>query len=73
MWKPSGKGVPVRHHENHQPLPDRKRRFLGGTCGTAFHLPALRRTSGESGTRPEVRAVGEPHTSSAAATAVFTW
>ncbi|MFH9423679.1 endo-beta-N-acetylglucosaminidase [Streptomyces sp. NPDC017529] len=76
-WKPSdktaAKGVPVRHYEVHQVLPDGKRRFLGGTCGTAYYLPALRRTPGEPGTRLEVRAVGEPYTASAAATAVFTW
>ncbi|MEV5596940.1 endo-beta-N-acetylglucosaminidase [Streptomyces sp. NPDC052496] len=72
-WRPSAKGGPVRHYELHQALPGGKRRFLGGTCGTAFHLPALRRTSGEPGTRLEVRAVGEPYTSSPAAAAVFTW
>ncbi|MFH8346180.1 endo-beta-N-acetylglucosaminidase [Streptomyces sp. NPDC018045] len=72
-WKPSVKGVPVRHHEVHQVLPGGQRRFLGGTCGTAFYVPALRRTSGEPGTRLEVRAVGELHTSSAATATVFTW
>ncbi|MEU7150691.1 endo-beta-N-acetylglucosaminidase [Streptomyces sp. NPDC045456] len=72
-WQPSAKGVPVRHYEVDQTLPDGKRRFLGGTCGTAFYLPALRRTDGEPGTRLEVRAVGELYGSSAAATAVFTW
>ncbi|WP_234440520.1 endo-beta-N-acetylglucosaminidase [Streptomyces rimosus] len=76
-WQPSGKakskGTPVRHYEVHQLLPDGKRRFLGGTCESAFHLPALRRTPGEPETRLEVRAVGELHTSSAAAAAAFTW
>ncbi|WP_078623891.1 endo-beta-N-acetylglucosaminidase [Streptomyces monomycini] len=72
-WKPSAKAAPVRHYEVHQILPDGKRRFLGGTCGTACYLPALRRTSGEPGTRLEVRAVGELYASSAAAAAVFTW
>ncbi|MEU5587428.1 endo-beta-N-acetylglucosaminidase [Streptomyces chrestomyceticus] len=76
-WKPSAKAkagpVPVRHYEVHQILPDGQRRFLGGTCGTAFYLPALRRTSGEPRTRLEVRAVGELYTASAAAAAVFTW
>ncbi|MFH8749010.1 hypothetical protein ACH4GK_11100 [Streptomyces rimosus] len=71
--KPPAKRTPVRHYEFHPPLPDGKRRFLGGTCETAFFLPAPRCTSGEPRTRLEVRAVGEPHTASAAAASVFTW
>lgn len=55
---------PVRHHELHRVLPDGSRRFLGGTCGTAFHVPALRRENGEPAVRFEVRAVGELYTAS---------
>ncbi len=71
--KPPAKRTPVRHYEFHPLLPDGKRRFLGGTCETAFFLPAPRRTSGEPGTRLDVRAAGEPHTASASAASVFTW
>ncbi|MEU7260862.1 hypothetical protein AB0B21_34415 [Streptomyces rimosus] len=71
--KPPAERTPVRHYEIHPPLPDGKRRFLGGTCETAFFLPAPRRTSGGPGTRLDGRAAGEPHTASAAAASVFTW
>ncbi|MFC5034370.1 endo-beta-N-acetylglucosaminidase [Streptomyces sp. So13.3] len=64
---------PVRHYEVHQVLPGGGRRFLGGTPGTAYYLPALRRTAGEAVTRLEVRAVGELFTSSAPSSAAFTW
>ncbi|KUJ69044.1 endo-beta-N-acetylglucosaminidase [Streptomyces albus subsp. albus] len=63
----------VRHYELWQPLPGGDRRFLGGTCGTAYFVPALRRTGGESATRLEVRAVDELYASSAPAALSVTW
>ncbi|KOT59848.1 hypothetical protein [Streptomyces rimosus] len=71
--KPPAERTPVRHYEIHPPLPDGKRRYLGGTCEAAFFLPAPRRTPGGPGTRLDGRAAGEPHTASASAASVFTW
>ncbi|MFE5735611.1 endo-beta-N-acetylglucosaminidase [Streptomyces celluloflavus] len=50
---------PVRHYELHRVLPDGGRRFLGGTCGAAFHVPGLSRERGEPALVLEVRAVDE--------------
>ncbi|MEV5505567.1 endo-beta-N-acetylglucosaminidase [Streptomyces orinoci] len=50
---------PVRHYELRQSLPGGGFRFLGGTCGHAYYVPALRRTSGEAVSRLEVRALDE--------------
>ncbi|MFF4952098.1 endo-beta-N-acetylglucosaminidase [Streptomyces chattanoogensis] len=64
---------PVRHYELHRLLPDGGRRFLGGTCGTAFYLPGLRREPGEKALRLEVRAISELFTRSDPAGTVFPW
>ncbi|RSS81461.1 hypothetical protein [Streptomyces sp. WAC06614] len=53
---------PVRHYELHRVLGDGGRRFLGGTCGTAFHVPGLARDGQEPAAVLEVRAVGELYT-----------
>ncbi|WP_431046634.1 endo-beta-N-acetylglucosaminidase [Streptomyces sp. P1-3] len=63
----------LRHYELCQVLPGGGRRFLGGTCGTAFYVPALRRTRGEAVTRIEVRAVDELFVPSAPSVATYTW
>ncbi|MFF7728963.1 endo-beta-N-acetylglucosaminidase [Streptomyces sp. NPDC008001] len=64
---------PVRQYELHQVLPGGRFRFLGGTCGHAYYVPALRRTDGEAATRIEVRAVDELYTASAPASLAFPW
>lgn len=66
-------GRAVRHYELHRVLPDGRRLFLGGTCGTAFHLPSVSRAAGERAARFELRAVGELYTSSGPAPATYTW
>lgn len=63
----------VRHYELHQALPGGGFRFLGGTCGHAYYVPALRRTDGEAATRIDVRAVDELYTASAAASVTHRW
>ncbi|MEU5418041.1 endo-beta-N-acetylglucosaminidase [Streptomyces sp. NPDC020667] len=65
--------APVRHYELHQVLPGGGRRFLGGTCGHAYYVAALRRTATEAATRVEVRAVDELYASSAPASVTFRW
>ncbi|MFI9723411.1 endo-beta-N-acetylglucosaminidase [Streptomyces sp. NPDC052396] len=50
---------PVRHYELRQSLPGGGFRFLGGTCGHAYYVPALHRTAGEAVTRLQVRALDE--------------
>ncbi|MFI9306308.1 endo-beta-N-acetylglucosaminidase [Streptomyces triculaminicus] len=64
---------PVRHYELHQVLPGGACRFLGGTCGHAYYVPALRRTADEAVTRLEVRAVDELYTASAPARVTYRW
>ncbi|MFC5805157.1 endo-beta-N-acetylglucosaminidase [Streptomyces formicae] len=64
---------PVRHYELHRMLPDGTRRFLGGTCQSAFHVSALRPEQGETEARFEVRAVGELYATSGAASTVHPW
>ncbi|MEV4922652.1 endo-beta-N-acetylglucosaminidase [Streptomyces roseoverticillatus] len=66
-------GAAVRQYELRQVLPGGRFRFLGGTCGHAYYVPALRRTDGEAATRIEVRAVDELYTASAPATVTFRW
>ncbi|MGP3923829.1 GH85 family endohexosaminidase C-terminal domain-containing protein [Streptomyces sp. 8N616] len=72
-WRAPDGDLPVRHDELHQPLPEGKRRFLDGTSGTAYYVPALRRTAGEAETRLEVRAVGAAFAASAAAALAYRW
>ncbi|MCC3769533.1 endo-beta-N-acetylglucosaminidase [Streptomyces sp. UNOC14_S4] len=72
-WEAGAGGAPVRHYELHQVLPSGGRRFLGGTCGHAYYVAALRRTAGEEATCVEVRAVAEPYVSSAPASVAFRW
>ncbi|MEV0277077.1 endo-beta-N-acetylglucosaminidase [Streptomyces sp. NPDC050610] len=64
---------PVRHYELHHVLPGGARRFLGGTCGTAFYVPSLRRTSQEAATRVELRTVDELFASSDPVSTTFHW
>ncbi|MEU7040873.1 endo-beta-N-acetylglucosaminidase [Streptomyces varsoviensis] len=64
---------PVRHYELHQILPGGARRFLGGTCGTAFYVPSLRRASQEAATRVELRTVDELFASSDPVSTTFHW
>ncbi|MEV5243341.1 endo-beta-N-acetylglucosaminidase, partial [Streptomyces cinnamoneus] len=64
---------PVRHYELRQALPGGGFRFLGGTCGHAYYVPALRRAGGEAATRIDVRAVDELYTASAPASVTFRW
>ncbi|CAM5336033.1 endo-beta-N-acetylglucosaminidase [Streptomyces abikoensis] len=67
------RGAAVRQFELRQALPGGRFRFLGGTCGHAYYVPALRRTDGEAATRIEVRAVDELYTASAPASLTFRW
>lgn len=62
-----------RHYELHRVLPDGTRRFLGGTCGTAFFVPGVRREPAEKTARFQVRAVSELYTTSGAATITHRW
>ncbi|MFI7361929.1 hypothetical protein ACIBO4_07295 [Streptomyces sp. NPDC050149] len=62
-----------RHYELHRILPDGTRRFLGGTCGTAFFVPDIQREPGEKAARFQVRAVGELYTTSGAASTAHRW
>ncbi|MFD3549253.1 endo-beta-N-acetylglucosaminidase [Streptomyces sp. NPDC058655] len=63
----------VRHHEVSRVLPDGARRFLGGTCGTALHLPAVPRAGRERAVVFEVRAVDELYAVSAPARTRLAW
>ncbi|MFJ2649988.1 endo-beta-N-acetylglucosaminidase [Streptomyces sp. NPDC087420] len=63
----------VRHYELHRVLPDGSRRFLGGTAGTAYHVPALQAEPGESVARFEVRSVSEAYQVSSAAGTERPW
>ncbi|MEC4015406.1 endo-beta-N-acetylglucosaminidase [Streptomyces sp. H27-D2] len=63
----------VRHYELHRTLPDGTRRFLGGTCGTAFYVPALERERGERAALFELRAVGELYSASGPARTSRIW
>ncbi|MFF1479250.1 endo-beta-N-acetylglucosaminidase [Streptomyces sp. NPDC058301] len=63
----------VRHYELHRVLPGGSRRFLGGTCGNAFFVPALKPEGGERAVRFEIRAVDELCTASAPASTVHHW
>ncbi|MFD9000228.1 endo-beta-N-acetylglucosaminidase [Streptomyces sp. NPDC059582] len=63
----------VRHYTLHRLLPDGTRRFLGGTCQSAYFVTGLRPEQGETQARLELRAVGELYTSSAPVTVTHTW
>lgn len=63
----------VRHYELHRVLPDKSRRFVGGTCGTAFFVPGVTPQGAERSARFEIRAVGELYTASAAVSVVHPW
>ncbi|MFG2143394.1 endo-beta-N-acetylglucosaminidase [Streptomyces sp. NPDC048696] len=63
----------VRHYELHRALPDGSRRFVGGTCGTAFFVPGVTPLGAERSARFEIRAVGELYTASEAVCAVHPW
>ena len=64
---------PVRHYELHRQLPDGRREFLGGTCGTAYYVAGLRRAGHEPAARLEVRAVHELFTISKPSTVQLPW
>ncbi|MFI6007625.1 endo-beta-N-acetylglucosaminidase [Streptomyces sp. NPDC051243] len=70
-WNPAPGDV--RHHTLHRLLPDGTRRFLGGTCQSAYFVAGLRPEQGERTARFELRAVGELYTSSAPVTVTHTW
>ncbi|MGW7368604.1 endo-beta-N-acetylglucosaminidase [Streptomyces sp. NPDC054841] len=69
------RGAPggVRHYELHRILADGTRRFLGGTCQTAYYAGGLTAEQGETAARFELRAVGELFTVSKAITTTHTW
>ncbi|MFD7339558.1 endo-beta-N-acetylglucosaminidase [Streptomyces violascens] len=68
-----GAAGPLRHYELHRILPDGTRRFLGGTCQSAYYVPGLAREQGEKAARFEVRAIGELYAASGPAPAAHTW
>ncbi|MFJ8630287.1 endo-beta-N-acetylglucosaminidase [Streptomyces sp. NPDC093568] len=70
-WTPTPGAV--RHHTLHRLLPDGTRRFLGGTCQSAYFLGGLKPEQGEQEARFELRAVGELYTTSAPATVTHRW
>ncbi|WP_327592394.1 endo-beta-N-acetylglucosaminidase [Streptomyces chartreusis] len=69
-WNPASG---VRHHTLHRLLPDGTRRFLGGTCQSAYFLGGLKPEQGEQEARFELRAVGELYTTSAPVTVTHRW
>lgn len=71
-WNPAASGD-VRHHTLHRLLPDGTRRFLGGTCQSAYFLGGLKPEQGEQEARFELRAVGELYTTSAPVTVTHRW
>ncbi|MER6358069.1 hypothetical protein ABT186_41400 [Streptomyces sp. NPDC001634] len=64
---------PVRHSELHRILPDGTRRFLGGTCQSAYYVGGLSAEPDESSARFELRAVGELYNVAAPATTSHSW
>ncbi|KIZ16944.1 endo-beta-N-acetylglucosaminidase [Streptomyces natalensis] len=64
---------PIRHYALHRTLPDGSRRFLGGTCGAAFHVPGLRREGNEQAVRLAVCAISELFTASDPAETTHPW
>ncbi|MGW6787862.1 endo-beta-N-acetylglucosaminidase [Streptomyces chartreusis] len=69
-WNPASG---ARHHTLHRLLPDGTRRFLGGTCQSAYFLGGLKPEQGEQEARFELRAVGELYTTSAPVTVTHRW
>ncbi|MCT9008259.1 endo-beta-N-acetylglucosaminidase [Streptomyces rhizosphaerihabitans] len=63
----------VRHYELYRILPDGTRRFLGGTCQSAFCVGGLAPEQGEAAAVFELRSVGELFTVSTPATTTRTW
>ncbi|MFF2995117.1 endo-beta-N-acetylglucosaminidase [Streptomyces sp. NPDC057950] len=63
----------VRHYELYRTFPDGTRRFVGGTCQTAFFAGGLTAERGEAAAGFELRAVGELFTVSTPATTTHTW
>ncbi|MEU8752740.1 endo-beta-N-acetylglucosaminidase [Streptomyces chartreusis] len=70
-WNPASGDL--RHHTLHRLLPDGTRRFLGGTCQSAYFLGGLKPEQGEQEARFELRAVGELYTTSAPVTVTHRW
>ncbi|MFI8528916.1 endo-beta-N-acetylglucosaminidase [Streptomyces aquilus] len=70
-WNPAPGAV--RHCTLHRVLPDGTRRFLGGTCQSAYFVGGLQPEQGERAARFELRAVGELYTSSAPVSVTHTW
>ncbi|MGI5141771.1 MULTISPECIES: endo-beta-N-acetylglucosaminidase [unclassified Streptomyces] len=62
-----------RHYELHRVLPDGTRRFLGGTCQSAYYVGGLTAEQGESVARFELRAVGELYNVSTPVTTTHHW
>ncbi|MFJ4364102.1 endo-beta-N-acetylglucosaminidase [Streptomyces chartreusis] len=69
-WNPASG---ARHHTLHRLLPDGTRRFLGGTCQSAYFLGGLKPEQGEQEARFELHAVGELYTTSAPVTVTHRW
>ncbi|MFJ9759692.1 endo-beta-N-acetylglucosaminidase [Streptomyces sp. NPDC101149] len=63
----------VRHHELYRILPEGTRRFLGGTCQSAYYVGGLTAEQGENAARFELRAVGELYNVSTPATTTHRW
>ncbi|WP_393096913.1 endo-beta-N-acetylglucosaminidase [Streptomyces sp. LN325] len=63
----------VRHYELYRTFPDGTRRFLGGTCQTAFYAGGLTAEQGEAAAGFELRAVGEMVPVSTPATTTHPW
>ncbi|MFI9169027.1 endo-beta-N-acetylglucosaminidase [Streptomyces lincolnensis] len=72
-WNRASGSEAVRHYTLHRLLPDGTRRFLGGTCQSAYFVGGLRPEQGERAARLELRAVGELYTSSAPVTVTHPW
>ncbi|MFJ6894849.1 endo-beta-N-acetylglucosaminidase [Streptomyces hokutonensis] len=63
----------VRHYTLHRLLPDGTRRFLGGTCQSAFYVGGLTAEQGEQQAWFELRATGELYTASVPVTVAYAW